>query len=317
MNNINQETTKQIIQSFLMGYSLGSIALRVRNNPPITMLEANIIETIDSLTSVSKNINSVIAASIAASESSTTVTINNLEKKGYVSRLKGTKDRRNQFIRTTEKCSNVLHSQTQFHQDHQQKLLSTVNPEELSSILNSVTILNNYLTERILKRYRFYQPLSFNYPAVTNTQLRDKFYSIFVHCFYLMGYVQEIIIEELKSDITITELIILKTILGYETQNIPVSNGLIAFALKVTNPTISLNLKRLEAKNYIRRSFDKKDRRSIIINITAKARKLIDNNLTSNIEIFDPILNAMNDKEKALFYSLFLNMRDFFLTLKF
>jgi DNA-binding MarR family transcriptional regulator len=132
-----------------------------------------------------------------------------------------------------------------------------------------------------------------------------------------MGYVQEIILEELKSDITITELIILKTILGYETQNIPVSNGLIAFALKVTNPTISLNLKRLEAKNYIRRSFDKKDRRSIIINITAKARKLIDNNLTSNIEIFDPILNAMNDKEKALFYSLFLNMRDFFLTLKF
>jgi DNA-binding MarR family transcriptional regulator len=132
-----------------------------------------------------------------------------------------------------------------------------------------------------------------------------------------MGYVQEIILEELKSDITITELIILKTILGYETQNIPVSNGLIAFALKVTNPTISLNLKRLEAKNYIRRSFDKKDRRSIIINITAKARKLIDNNLASNIEIFDPILNAMNDKEKALFYSLFLNMRDFFLTLKF
>jgi DNA-binding MarR family transcriptional regulator len=132
-----------------------------------------------------------------------------------------------------------------------------------------------------------------------------------------MGYVQEIILEELKSGITITELIILKTILGYETQNIPVSNGLIAFALKVTNPTISLNLKRLEAKNYIRRSFDKKDRRSIIINITAKARKLIDNNLTSNIEIFDPILNAMNDKEKALFYSLFLNMRDFFLTLKF
>jgi DNA-binding MarR family transcriptional regulator len=132
-----------------------------------------------------------------------------------------------------------------------------------------------------------------------------------------MGYVQEIILEELKSDITITELIILKTILGYETQNIPVSNGLIAFALKVTNPTISLNLKRLEAKNYIRRSFDKKDRRSIIINITAKARKLIDNNLTSNIEIFDPILNVMNDKEKALFYSLFLNMRDFFLTLKF
>ena len=69
MNNTNQETTKQIIQSFLMGHSLGSIALRVRNNPPITMLEANIIETIDSLTSVSKNINSVIAASIAASES--------------------------------------------------------------------------------------------------------------------------------------------------------------------------------------------------------------------------------------------------------
>jgi DNA-binding MarR family transcriptional regulator len=132
-----------------------------------------------------------------------------------------------------------------------------------------------------------------------------------------MGYVQEIILEELKSDVTITELIILKTILGYETQNIPVSNGLIAFALKVTNPTISLNLKRLEAKNYIRRSFDKKDRRSIIISITAKARKLIDNNLASNIEIFDPILNAMNDKEKALFYSLFLNMRDFFLTLKF
>jgi DNA-binding MarR family transcriptional regulator len=132
-----------------------------------------------------------------------------------------------------------------------------------------------------------------------------------------MGNVQEIILEELKSDITITELIILKTILGYETQNIPVSNGLIAFALKVTNPTISLNLKRLESKNYIRRSFDKKDRRSIIINITAKARKLIDNNLASNIEIFDPILNAMNDKEKALFYSLFLNMRDFFLTLKF
>jgi DNA-binding MarR family transcriptional regulator len=132
-----------------------------------------------------------------------------------------------------------------------------------------------------------------------------------------MGYVQEIILEELKSDITITELIILKTILSYETQNIPVSNGLIAFALKVTNPTISLNLKRLESKNYIRRSFDRKDRRSIIINITAKARKLIDNNLASNIEIFDPILNAMNDKEKALFYSLFLNMRDFFLTLKF
>jgi DNA-binding MarR family transcriptional regulator len=131
-----------------------------------------------------------------------------------------------------------------------------------------------------------------------------------------MGYVQEIILEELKSGLTITELIILRTILGYETQNIQVSNGLIAFALKVTNPTISVNFKKLEEKNYIRRSLDKKDRRSISINITAKARKLIDSNLNSNIEIFDPILNEMNEKEKALFYSLFLNMRDFFLTLK-
>jgi DNA-binding MarR family transcriptional regulator len=317
MNNLNQETTKQIIQSFLMGYSLGSIALRVRNNPPITMLEANIIETIDSLASNNKNINSAIAASIATSESTTTITINNLEKKGYVVRVKGTKDRRNQFIKNTDKCSNVLHSQTQFHQDHQKKLLSTVSSEEVSSILNSVLILNSALTNKIAKRYRFYKPLSFNYDAVTNVELKDKFYSIFVNCFYSMGYVQEIILEELKSNLTITELIILRTILGYETQNIPVSNGLIAFALKVTNPTISLNLKKLEEKKYIRRSFDKKDRRSIIINITAKTRKLIDNNLNSNIEIFDPVLNAMNDKEKALFYSIFLNMRDFFLTLKF
>jgi DNA-binding MarR family transcriptional regulator len=317
MNNLNKETTKQIIQSFLMGYSLGSIALRVRNNPPITMLEANIIETINSLALNNKNINSAIAASIATSESTTTITINNLEKKGYVVRVKGTKDRRNQFINNTDKCSNVLHSQTQFHQDHQKKLLSTVSSEEVPSILKSVTILNKALTSKIAKRYRFYQPLSFNYPAITNVELKDKFYSIFVNCFYSMGYVQEIILEELKSGLTITELIILRTILGYETQNIPVSNGLISFALKVTNPTISLNLKKLEEKKYIRRSFDKKDRRSIMINITAKARKLIDNNLNSNIEIFDSVLNAMNDKEKALFYSLFLNMRDFFLTLKF
>jgi DNA-binding MarR family transcriptional regulator len=316
MNNINQETTKQIIQSFLMGYSLGSIALRVRNNPPLTMLEANIIETIDNLTPLNKNINSIIAASIAASESSTTVTINNLEKKGYVNRVKGIKDRRNHFIKLTDKCDNVIHTQTQFHRDHQKKLLSTIKPEELSSVLNAVTILNYFLTDRILKRFSFYQPLSFNNP-VNNNQISDKFYSIFVNCFYSMGYVQEIILEELKSEITITELIILKTVLGYEAQNIPVSNSLIAFALKVTNPTVSLNLKRLEAKKYIHRSFDKKDRRSIIINITAKARKLIDNNLNSNIEIFDPVLNAMSDKEKTLFYSLFLNMRDFFLTLKF
>lgn len=317
MNSINQETTKQIIQSFLMGYSLGSIALRVRNNPPITMLEANIIETIDILSSINKNINSVIAASIATSESSTTITINNLEKKGYVVRAKGTKDRRNQFITNTDKCSNVLHTQTQFHKDHQKKLLSTVAPDELSSILNSVTILNDALKRLIANKYRFYQPLSLDNPTTTNVQIKDKFYSVFVHCFYLMGYVQEIILEELKSGLTITELIILRTILGYETQNITVSNGLIAFALKVTNPTISINFKKLEEKNYIRRSLDKKDRRSIIINITAKARKLIDSNLNSNIEIFDPILNAMNEKEKALFYSLLLNMREFFLTLKF
>ena len=143
------------------------------------------------------------------------------------------------------------------------------------------------------------------------------FYNLFVKAFYSMVQVTESMLNKVSPRLTIPELIVLKTINSYDESKTPVSNNLMSFILKLSNSTISITLNKLEEKKYIKRSFDSADRRSISINLTAKAKKTIEVNILDNLKLFNPLLKQTDNQEKLLLLKLFINMYDFFASLKF
>ncbi len=321
MENLDLNLVRQILRSFLAGYSIGTVALRARNEPPITIKEAHIIETIELFSKTNDNINLKIAHAIATSESTLSITIKNLVKKGYVVRKQGEIDKRNIYLFNSEKCSNVLHTQTEFHLAHKKRLLHNFSEEELSKILKPTFLLVNTLNDRLRKTYPNYFLLSDSeyseYVSKSNEEKANYFYTLFVKAFYAMAQVSDSILVKYKPRLSIPELIILKTINNYDNQKITVSNNLVSFVLKLSNSTISITLNKLEEKKYIKRSFDKNDRRSILINLTARSKKIIAKNIEDNLELFTPLLEQTNPEEKKLMLKLFINMYDFFTNLKF
>ena len=321
MDNLEYSLVRQIIRSFLAGYSIGTVALRARNNPSITIKEAHIIETIEAFSKTNDNINLKIAHALATSESTLSITVKNLVKKGYVFRKQGVIDKRNIYLFNSDKCQNVLHNQTEFHFQHKQKLLHNFSSHEIDKLLRPIFLLANTLNDRLRETYP-------NYFLLTDQDFKDVleldketkesyFYNLFVKAFYSMVQVTESMLDKVSPRLTIPELIVLKTINSYDESKTPVSNNLMSFILKLSNSTISITLNKLEEKKYIKRSFDSADRRSISINLTAKAKKTIEVNILDNLKLFNPLLKQTDNQEKLLLLKLFINMYDFFASLKF
>jgi DNA-binding MarR family transcriptional regulator len=321
VSQTNNVLVRQILRSFLAGYSIGTVALRSRNDPPVTIKEAHIIETIDLLTKTNDNINLKIAHALANNESTLSIAIKNLVKKEYIYRKQGAIDKRNVYLFNSEKAKNVLHNQTEFHFAHKARLLHNFSVQELDLMLRPVFLLVNTLNERI--RTKFPQYFLLKDAEFINLQDKplptkaDYFYDLFVKAFYAMVQVSEMMLNNMSPRLTIAELVVLKFINSYDVQTIPVSNSLMSFVLKLSNSTISITLNKLEEKRLIKRSFDDQDRRSVLISLTAKGNKSITQNYQQTLELFKPLLEQTNSIEQKLLLKLFINMYDFFTNLKF
>ncbi|BBF43895.1 transcriptional regulator, MarR family [Lachnospiraceae bacterium KM106-2] len=95
-----------------------------------------------------------------------------------------------------------------------------------------------------------------------------------------------------QKETTQTETFIMMMISRHEEENKIIKVSDIAHHLNNTMPAISRMLKQLEQKNYIVRTTDANDRRSVIIKLTEEGRKVV----ASQTEMLDQLTNRVVER---------------------
>ncbi len=90
-----------------------------------------------------KNMSSV-AKALSVTVGTLTIAINNLVKKGYVSRVRSEKDRRVVFISLTDKGLKAYHQHAEFHRQMINATIDGLTPEETDVLVRSLSNLVDF-----------------------------------------------------------------------------------------------------------------------------------------------------------------------------
>jgi DNA-binding MarR family transcriptional regulator len=80
-----------------------------------------------------------IAATFNVNNSTVTVYVDQLEKKGYITRVRSNEDRRQVFIEVTESGKDWIRRNKNISQEYIDKLLSKLSPEEQKTLVSLIT----------------------------------------------------------------------------------------------------------------------------------------------------------------------------------
>lgn len=87
---------------------------------------------------------STIAKVIGVTIGTLTIAINNLVKKGYVTRERGQQDRRVVFLSLSEKGKNAYEHHKQFHHEMTEAILKSLNEEEVVVLMKALHNIRDY-----------------------------------------------------------------------------------------------------------------------------------------------------------------------------
>lgn len=111
---------------------------------------------------------------------------------------------------------------------------------------------------------------------------------------------QDIMMQYKEYNITINEVHILEKLNGND--GIKVKE--LAELCNVTNATMTVQLKKLEANDYVTKEKDPHDSRSVLIFITQKGRKIVKVHEYFYVKLLKGILKSHEEEEIELMYSM-------------
>ncbi len=113
----------------------------------ITNNDMHIIEAIG--VGESQNM-SAVAKIMLVTVGTLTIAINNLVKKGYVSRVRSEKDRRVVLLKLTDKGRSAYNHHKKFHEDMIEAIISDLNSDEQQVLSKALTKLNQFFKSRLV-----------------------------------------------------------------------------------------------------------------------------------------------------------------------
>ncbi len=111
----------------------------------LSMTEIHTLEQIEKSTTKTM---SDVAKALSVTQGTLTVNINRLHKKGYVNRVKDTKDRRISRLMMTEKADEALRLHTEFHDRMIDSLISNLSVEQDKEIITSLQKVLDYFKQQ-------------------------------------------------------------------------------------------------------------------------------------------------------------------------
>jgi DNA-binding MarR family transcriptional regulator len=277
---------KKLMLTFEQGYIKSNYSLRTLNNPPVTVKEAQIIETVDLLAHKQQNIISNVAHYLLMGESILSVAVNTLERKGYMKRVKGKVDKRTTYLELTNLSNGVLHTQTDFHKSIILKTFKGFKKFDIQELDNPAS----KLLSGLINFLKPFQKNSCNREEMLISDIKSNpemnVYSKMYKSFQLMALLQEQLLEKYNTNLSISEYLFLKSIQDLKDKLEPATNNRLAERLSVNNSTISIALRVLEKKGMIIRDVNPNNRRSVNINLLPRASKILDDLANENIKMF-------------------------------
>jgi DNA-binding MarR family transcriptional regulator len=310
---LNLKYIDNILSVFEIGYIKSNYQIRAQNNPRISVKDVQIIEAISVLSSKGDNKLTNLKRYLASQSSVLSVAIKTLEKKGYIIKVRSEIDSRDIYLKLTDKSIKVLNDQVHFQQSLLGQSLSnfTLNEKKIisisiDSILEKLDLIIQNFENNKFSRFDYIKALYGKSMEIINTEYA-KLYSLF-NMFFIY---KEKSLKNLNLKLTVLEYLMLKEIRRANKAGKIVSNKLLAKVFIIDKSTVSNTLAVLTRKGLINRVVDLNNRRTVIIECTDKANRVIDKideynhktlmpaylvNKTENNAILDNLVNIILKK---------------------
>jgi DNA-binding MarR family transcriptional regulator len=310
---LNLKYIDNILSVFEIGYIKSNYQIRAQNNPRISVKDVQIIEAISVLSSKGDNKLTNLKRYLASQSSVLSVAVKTLEKKGYIIKVRSEIDSRDIYLKLTDKSIKVLNDQVHFQQSLLGQSLSnfTLNEKKIisisiDSILEKLDLIIQNFENNKFSRFDYIKALYGKSMEIINTEYA-KLYSLF-NMFFIY---KEKSLKNLNLKLTVLEYLMLKEIRRANKAGKIVSNKLLAKVFIIDKSTVSNTLAVLTRKGLINRVVDLNNRRTVIIECTDKANRVIDKideynhktlmpaylvNKTENNAILDNLVNIILKK---------------------
>ena len=143
----SQRINEVLVHLFNDALHLEEDSLRAAGITELTMREVHTIAAVCS--AGENNTMSELAASLSVTVGSLTVAMNTLERKGYVTRLRSSSDKRRVHIHPTEKALAAEEKHRAYHLQMTHAMLAAVPSEQLDSVLAGLEATWQYFQKAI------------------------------------------------------------------------------------------------------------------------------------------------------------------------
>ena len=144
MDSYVKTINELIIDVFHDVLSIEEGALRKGHFSDVTVSEAHTVEAVGLF---SRQTMGEVARKLGITVGTLTVAVNNLEKKGYVERIRGETDRRVVYLRLTKRGRVLFRLHQRFHEEMVKASITGLFPEEKEVLTAALEHLHQFLTQ--------------------------------------------------------------------------------------------------------------------------------------------------------------------------
>ena len=137
----------------------------------------------------------------------------------------------------------------------------------------------------------------------------ESFHDLLVHLFHdILNIEERALITEEFRDITNNDMHIIEAI-GKEGEK---NMSTVAKKLSITVGTLTIAMNGLVKKGYVNRNRSEKDRRVVLISLTAKGRKAYNHHAKFHDDMIKALLRGLSEEETKIMVRAFTNLQEFF-----
>ena len=139
---------------------------------------------------------------------------------------------------------------------------------------------------------------------------KTEFNKLLVSTFNNINKVEEKSLKKLGADLSIAEFHIIECVAGGNNGSRTVCE--VAEAMGVSVPTVTVAVKKLEAKGFLCRSQNKQDGRSKIISLTEEGKKMNRKHEFFHEQMIFSVCDEFNEEEQGMLYRCIKKFNSFF-----
>lgn len=124
----------------------------------------------------------------------------------------------------------------------------------------------------------------------------------------IMKIEQQMLITEEFKDISITDMHVIEAI-GYDSSK---SMSVVAKNLGITTGTLTIAINNLVKKDYVKRARSVKDRRVVLISLTAKGQKAYKHHKEFHSKMINEIKGLINEEEEKVLVKTLISINNYF-----